>query len=60
MPIAAAVAMMVAVVAAIKAMVSEFHAALRNFSDSGPVKISAYQRSEMPSQLVIERLSLKL
>ena len=58
MAIAAAVAMLVDVTAAPMAMISEFQAASLNFSDSGPVKTSTYQRSEKPPQRVIEAVSL--
>ena len=58
MAVAASVAMVVADVAAMIAMVKLFHAASLNFSASGPVNTSAYQRRLTPSQLVIELLSL--
>ena len=41
-------------------MVSEFHAASLNLADSGPVKMSMYQRKLNPPQRVIESESLKL
>ena len=56
--IAADVAITVAVVAAHKAMVSEFQAAALNFGDSGPLKTSTYQRNDSPSHTVIEAEAL--
>ena len=41
-------------------MVSEFQAASLNLADSGPVKMSMYQRKLNPPQRVIESESLKL
>ena len=58
MPIAAAVAMVVAATAASVAMPSEAAAAARNLPASSPVNTSAYQRHENPPHAVIERLSL--
>ena len=59
MPMAAAVAIIVAAVAAMMAIVKLFQAAVRNLPASRPKKTSWYQRSETPSNRVIERLSLK-
>ena len=60
MATAAAVAMVVLATAALSAMVSEFQAASLNLADSGPVKMSMYQRKLNPPQRVIESESLKL
>ena len=58
--VAASVAIIVAVVAAVIAMIKLFQAASLNLPLSGPVNTSTYQRSENPSQIVIEGESLKL
>ena len=57
---AAAVAMVVLATEALSAIVSEFHAASLNLADSGPVKMSMYQRKLNPPQRVMESESLKL
>jgi hypothetical protein len=59
-PIAAAVAITVETIAAIIAMLKEFQAAALNLALSSPVNISTYQRNDIPPQLVIDTLSLKL
>src|SRR6056297_262725 len=58
--VAASVAMVVDTVAAMIAMMKLLRAAVLNFSLSMPVNTSTYQRSEMPSQLVIDCEALKL
>ena len=55
---AAATAITVAAVEAISAIDSELRAAAAKIGASGPVKTSAYQRSENPSHFWIEALEL--
>ena len=60
MPVAAKVAISVATVAAVMAMTKLFQAADLNFSLSGPVNTSTYQRNENSSQITMEGEALKL